>query len=160
MELDGHRLARGGYAHRALTGRPGGLADRGGQRRCQRTDQAGPALPECHAQGAAGHARRDRLAHHLASDPLGGPAEGLSVPNSRTRRDTPATVSKLAIKNAAASTPMDSHRPRSLARLDAVASEPVIAPAIPAEVVTVAVGSSLEICCRRLPVSAALVAAT
>jgi hypothetical protein len=55
---------------------------------------------------------------------------------------------------------MASHRPRSLARLDAVDSEPVIAPATSQEAVTVAEGSSVEICCRSLPVPPALIAAT
>jgi hypothetical protein len=69
-------------------------------------------------------------------------------------------VNTLAIPNAAASAATASHRPRSLARLDAVDSEPVIAAATSPEVVTVAEGSSLEICCRRRSISAAPAAAT
>ena len=49
----------------------------------------------------------------------------LSVPNSRTRRDTADMVRRLASRNAAASTAMASHLPRLFARLDALETEPV-----------------------------------
>ena len=49
----------------------------------------------------------------------------LSVPNSRTRRATAAIVSRLATANAAISTRIDSHLPRSLASLAVLDSDPV-----------------------------------
>ncbi len=50
-------------------------------------------------------------------------------------------VSRLASRNAAISTAIASHLPRLLARLDALASDPVTSLARLAEVVTVAPGS-------------------
>ena len=60
-----------------------------------------------------------------------------SVPNSRTRRDTAAIVSRLASRNAAMRTAIASHLPRLLARLEALDSEPVTSLARSLEVVTV-----------------------
>ena len=67
---------------------------------------------------------------------LGQPS-ALSVPNSRTRRDTADDVSSAATRNAAASTAMDSHLPTLVARLEAVDSEPDTVEARSADVVTV-----------------------
>src|SRR5580704_19157778 len=69
----------------------------------------------------------------------------LSVPNSRTRRDTADMVSKLASRNAAMSTAIASHLPRLLARLDALDSDPVSWLARSLEFVIVAFGSVPEI---------------
>ena len=63
-----------------------------------------------------------------------------SVPNSRTRRETAAIVSRLASRNAAIRTASASHLPRLLARLEALDSEPVTSLARSAEVVTVSDG--------------------
>jgi hypothetical protein len=68
-----------------------------------------------------------------------------SVPNSATRRATAAIVSRQATANAAISTRTDSHRPRSLASLAALDTDPVTSLARLASVVTVLPGSSLEI---------------
>src|SRR5207244_1384722 len=70
-----------------------------------------------------------------------GQPRALSVPNSRTRRDTEVMVRRLAIANAAASTAIDSHRPRLSASSAVSASEPVTALARLSAVVTVAVGT-------------------
>ena len=67
------------------------------------------------------------------------------MPNSRTRRDTADLVSRLASRNAATSTAMASHLPRLLARLEALARDPVTSLARWLELVTVALGSSEEI---------------
>ena len=83
-----------------------------------------------------------------------------SVPNSLTRRDTAAMVSRLAIANAATSTTIASHLPRLLARLEALASDPVTWLARSLEVVTVALGSWPLIACCTAVMSAALAAAT
>ena len=83
-----------------------------------------------------------------------------SVPNSRTRRDTAATVSRLATATAAASTRTDSQRPRSPASRAVLASEPVTSLARLAEVVTVAFGISREISRASAGTTAALDAAT
>lgn len=61
----------------------------------------------------------------------------LSVPNSRTRRETAAEVSSPATRDAATSTAMDSHLPTLVAREEAVDSEPETVSARSAEVVTV-----------------------
>ena len=84
----------------------------------------------------------------------------LSVPNSRTRRDTAAMVSRLAMANAAISTRTDSHRPSSLASLAVLAREPVTWLARLDAVVTVAPGSSLEISFCTAGIWAALAAVT
>src|SRR5216683_401529 len=83
----------------------------------------------------------------------------LSVPNSRTRRDTAAMVSRLASRKAAMSTATASHLPRLLARLAVLASDPETSLARSLDVVTVADGSSLLIACCTLLICAALVAA-
>src|SRR6266567_8043054 len=69
----------------------------------------------------------------------------LSAPNSLTRRETADIVSRLASRNAAASTAMASHRPSRFARLAVLASEPDTWLARSLELVTVTLGSSLEI---------------
>ena len=84
----------------------------------------------------------------------------LSVPNSRTRRETAETVRMLAIPNAAARTATASHLPRLLARLDALDSDPVTWLARSLEVVTVALGSAPEISFETVLMSAELVADT
>src|ERR1700730_6201393 len=84
----------------------------------------------------------------------------LSVPNSLTRRETAAIVSRLASRNAATRTATASHLPRLLARLDALAREPVTSLARSLEVVTVAPGTTPEIDLDTLPMPAALAAAT
>src|SRR6202034_1318962 len=84
----------------------------------------------------------------------------LSVPNSRTRRDTADTVSRLARPNAAASTATASHLPRLLARLEALDSDPVTSLARSLDVVTVAVGSAFEISADAALISEALAADT
>ncbi len=84
----------------------------------------------------------------------------LRVPNSRTRRDTAAMVSRLASRNAATSTAMASHLPRLLARLEALDSEPVTSLARSAEVVTVYEGSALEISSETVAMAEELSAAT
>lgn len=61
----------------------------------------------------------------------------LSVPNSRTRRDTAEEVSRPATRNAATSTAIDSHLPTFVASEDAVDSDPETVSARSAEVVTV-----------------------
>ena len=66
----------------------------------------------------------------------------LSVPNSRVRRPTPLTVSRMASANAAASTASDSQRPRLPTRSDAVDSDPLTEPARSSWVLTVASGSA------------------
>jgi hypothetical protein len=83
-----------------------------------------------------------------------------SVPNSRTRRETAASVSRLASRNAAISTAMASHLPRLLARLDALASEPVTSLARSLEVATVSEGSALEISLETAGMAEELLAAT
>ena len=67
------------------------------------------------------------------------------MPNSRTRRDTAAMVSRLASRNAAIRTAMASHLPRLLARLEVLAREPVTSLARSEELVTVDDGTALEI---------------
>src|ERR1700744_4904419 len=84
----------------------------------------------------------------------------LSVPNSLTRRDTAATVSRLATANAATSTRTDSQRPRSLASLAVLASDPVTWLARLLDVVTVADGSSPDSSCWTAPTAAALALGT
>ena len=83
-----------------------------------------------------------------------------SVPNSRTRRDTAAIVSRLATRNAAISTMIASHLPRLLARLEVLASEPVTSLARSLELVTVDDGTALEISLDTESTLAALVAET
>src|SRR5262249_5699811 len=84
----------------------------------------------------------------------------LSVPNSRTRRDTAAIVSRLATANAAISTRTDSHLPRSLASLAVLDREPVTWLARLGAVVTVAPGGSLVLARRTAGMAAALFADT
>ena len=84
----------------------------------------------------------------------------LSVPNSRTRRETAAIISRAARLNAAISTATASHLPRLLARLPALDSEPLTSLARLLEVVTVALGSSDEIPDETLLMFEALSAAT
>ena len=84
----------------------------------------------------------------------------LSVPNSRTRRATAAIVSSTATANAATSTRIDSHLPRSSASFAAEVSEPVTWFARLLGVVICAVGSSLAISCCTVAISAALEAVT
>src|SRR5262249_60365365 len=69
------------------------------------------------------------------------------VRKTRSRRVAAAIVSRLATANAAISTRMDSHRPRSLASLAVLDSDPVTWLARLEAVVTVAPG-------RRLLISA------
>ena len=83
-----------------------------------------------------------------------------SVPNSRTRRDTAAIVSRLASRNAATRTASASHLPRLLARLEALDSEPVTSLARSLEVVTVSPGSALEISLWTRAMADELLAAT
>src|SRR4051794_11337899 len=61
----------------------------------------------------------------------------LSVPNSRTRRETADEVSSPATRKAATRTAMDSHLPTFVAREEAVDREPETVSARSAEVVTV-----------------------
>src|SRR5690348_16786006 len=61
----------------------------------------------------------------------------LSVPNSRTRRETAEEVRRPATRNAATSTAMESHLPTLVARLEAVDNEPETVEARSEEVVTV-----------------------
>src|SRR5689334_8404521 len=61
----------------------------------------------------------------------------LSVPNSRTRRETAEEVSRPATRNAATRTAMESHLPTLDAREEAVDSDPDTVLARSAEVVTV-----------------------
>ena len=82
------------------------------------------------------------------------------MPNSRTRLATAAIVSSTATANAAISTRIDSHLPRSLASLAAEVSEPVTWFARLLGVVICAVGSSLAISCCTAPMSDALAAVT
>ena len=82
------------------------------------------------------------------------------MPNSATRRATADIVSRLATANAAISTRIASHLPRSLASLAALATDPVTSLARLAAVVTVACGSSLAISFCTAEISAALVAVT
>src|SRR6266536_3064275 len=84
----------------------------------------------------------------------------LSVPNSRTRRVTAATVSRLATATAVASTRTDSQRPRSSASFAVLDREPVTWLARLAEVVTVALGIRREISFATAGTTAALAAAT
>ena len=84
----------------------------------------------------------------------------LRVPNSRIRRATAAIVSRLAIRNATMSTAIASHFPRLLARLEVLASEPVTCLARSLDVVTVALGSAVEISFDTVVMSDALAAAT
>src|SRR5215469_1729507 len=84
----------------------------------------------------------------------------LSVPNSRTRRETADIVSRLASRNAAMSTATASHLPRLEARLEALATDPVICLSRSEELVTVAFGSSREISFETVSMLAALLAAT
>jgi len=83
-----------------------------------------------------------------------------SVPNSRTRRETAAIVSKMARPNAASSTAMASHFPRLLARLEALDSEPVTSLARSLEVVTVSEGRAVFISDETVLMAEALLAAT
>ncbi len=69
----------------------------------------------------------------------------LSVPNSRTRRATAAMVSSTATANAAISTRMDSHLPRSSASRAADVTEPLTSLARLLGVVIVALGRILAI---------------
>src|SRR6266568_6752517 len=80
----------------------------------------------------------------------------LRVPNSRTRRETATIVRMLASPNAAASTATASQVPRLLARVEALASDPVTSLARLLEVVTVAVGRAREISAETAPMSEAL----
>src|SRR6516225_4012905 len=80
----------------------------------------------------------------------------LSVPNSRTRRVTAAIVSRLATANAAIRAKMDSHRPRSLASLAVLDSDPVTWLARLDAVVTVSPGRSFLISFYTAGISAAL----
>ncbi len=66
----------------------------------------------------------------------------LRVPNSRVRRVTPEMVNRMAMRNAAARTTIDSHRPRFDTRVDAVAREPETLEARSDSVETVALDSS------------------
>ncbi len=84
----------------------------------------------------------------------------LSVPNSRTRRETAAPVSRLASRNAAISTAMASQRPRLFARLEVLDSEPVTWLARSLEVVTVALGRVAEISLDTAEMFESLSAAT
>src|SRR5690606_25136794 len=61
----------------------------------------------------------------------------LSVPNSRTRRETAEEVSRPATRKAATRTTIDSHLPTPAAREEAVDREPETVSARSAEVVTV-----------------------
>ena len=83
-----------------------------------------------------------------------------SVPNSRTRRETAASVSRLASRNAAMRTAIASHLPRLLARLEALDSEPVTSLARSLEVVTVSDGSARAISLETVPMAEELLAAT
>ena len=83
-----------------------------------------------------------------------------SVPNSRTRRDTAASVSRLASRNAAMRTAIASHLPRLLARLDALDSDPVTSLARSLEVVTVSEGSAFLISLETVLMAEELLAAT
>src|SRR5690242_2658889 len=81
----------------------------------------------------------------------------LSVPNSRTRRETAEDVSRPATRNAATSTTRDSHFPTLVARLEAVDSEPETVLARSDEVVTVVpetffwmVFLTVAICCESV----------
>ena len=69
----------------------------------------------------------------------------LSVPNSLIRRPTADIVRRLATAKAAISAATDSHVPRRLARLEALASEPLTCAARSSAVVTVALGSAFWI---------------
>ena len=84
----------------------------------------------------------------------------LSVPNSRTRRDTADTVRMLASPNAAASTATASHLPRLLASVAALDSDPLTWLARSLDVVTVAFGSAREISPATAAMSVALAADT
>ena len=84
----------------------------------------------------------------------------LSVPNSRTRRETAAIVRITATVNAAISTRIGSHRPRSSASFAVEESEPVISLARLLGVVIVADESSLAISCCTAGMSAVLSAVT
>ena len=84
----------------------------------------------------------------------------LRVPNSRTRRDTAATVSKQATATAASSTSTASQMPRLRASCAVVFSDPAPPLAKLAELVTVAFGSSREIAPLTVLTSAALTACT
>ena len=84
----------------------------------------------------------------------------LSVPNSRTRRDTAEMVSRLASMKAAARTAIASHLPRLRARLEALASEPVTSLARSLEVVTVALGVTCVISLDTVEIMVELLAAT
>src|SRR5262249_26917646 len=84
----------------------------------------------------------------------------LSVPKSRTRLATAAIVSRLATVKAEMSTRTDSQRPRSLASLAVLDSDPVTCLARLDALVTVAFGSRLSISCCTAGILAALVAVT
>src|SRR5215467_10659497 len=84
----------------------------------------------------------------------------LSVPNSRTRRDTADIVSRLASRKAAARTATASHLPRLRARLEALASDPVTSLARSLEVVTLAVGATRVNSLDTVLIMVALLAAT
>jgi hypothetical protein len=84
----------------------------------------------------------------------------LSVPNSRTRRPTAATVSRLATATEPSSASPASQVPRLLASCAVVFSDPATLLARLAELVTVADGSSREIAPVTAATSAALAACT
>ena len=84
----------------------------------------------------------------------------LSVPNSRTRRDTADTVSRLATRKAATSAATASHVPRRSARLEALDSDPLTCSARSSEVVTVALGMTVLISFLTCEIWSALVART
>ena len=84
----------------------------------------------------------------------------LSVPNSRTRLATADMVSRLATANAAISTRIDSHLPRSLASFAVLDTDPVTWLARLAAVVTVSAGSRCLISDCTAEMSAALAAVT
>jgi hypothetical protein len=69
-------------------------------------------------------------------------------------------VSRLASRNAEIRTATASQRPRLLARLEALDSEPVTSLARPAEVVTVSPGRAREISLETVPMAEELLAAT
>ena len=83
-----------------------------------------------------------------------------SVPNSRTRRETPETVSRLATANAATSAATASHVPRRSASVDALESDPLTWLARSSDVVTVALGISCSISLLTAVMFSALSACT
>ena len=84
----------------------------------------------------------------------------LSVPNSRTRRETADTVSRLATANEAIRAAMASHLPRRSASVDALESEPLTWLARSEDVVTVALGMIFSISAWTAAMSSALSAFT